>query len=81
MAADYRIFKFPILLAEHYHSPAASDPTIKTHRFLADGFYDYLTTERIHVSDLEEATLEMIHKLSEYKNRPGTGFAATVYQV
>ncbi len=68
----------------HIHSAnseSASDTAIKKYRFLVDGFYDYDPTQRVHVSDMEEAMLETIRKREEYMHRSDSDFVVCTYEV
>ncbi len=46
-----------------------------------DVYYEYPTTERARVSDLEDAISEDIRKRKEYKDRPDGDFTICIYEV
>ena len=67
----------------HSASESESAPDTATHKyhFLVDGSFDYLATERVHVSDLKEAALAAIRRRKEYADRSDSDFWIRIYEV
>lgn len=84
-AAEYCRIKYPIFLATLPHSASdselAPDTATNKYHFLVDGSFDYLATERVHVSDLKEAALAAIRGRKEYADRPDTDFWIRIHEV
>ena len=84
-AAEYCRINYPIFLATLPHSASdsesAPDTAANKYHFLVDGSFDYLATERVHVSDLKEAALAAIRRRKEYADRLDTDFWIRIYEV
>ncbi|KAI0336575.1 hypothetical protein GY45DRAFT_1429653 [Cubamyces sp. BRFM 1775] len=76
--SQYRLLEFPILLAPSAGSASVS--TTSKYRFISSCSYDYLATQRVHVSDLKEAVVEVVKEAEGYQDRPNSDFQVKIYE-